>query len=283
MLMLLLALIDLGRTRVHRATRWLWMALSGGLWLGGAACEDTQPQVLYGPAPDYVTDPDVPQADVPVADLRGTDLPSVDVPAVPDVPADCQMMAYYGPQPCDTNAECEAREGPGWYCDTANTFADGCGGSILWPLCRPGDVPVDAVTPDVPVDAPRDCEPVVGYGPPPCTADDTCRAWGEDWYCDKDHPVTDPCTGGSWYVCAMRSPDADVPPADASLDALPADLPVDAAKDCPPMGWYGPPPCTSDAECVQSYGADWVCRQDNPVPDGCGGTTNYPVCEPKAR
>lgn len=270
MLMVLLALVDLGRSRVHRATRWLWMALSGGLWLGGAtACEETEPPTGDLIALDAKDVPDAPPADIP----------TVDVPVVPDIPADCRPGAFYGPQPCDTDEECAQREGPGWYCDQDNAYDDGCGGQVLWPLCRPGDVPMDAVTPDTPTDLPRDCEPVVAYGPPPCTSDETCQAYGEQWYCDRDHPVTDPCNGQSWYVCAERPAPQDVIPADTSLDALPADLPVDAAKDCPPMGWYGPPPCTSDQECRDAYGAGWVCKTDNPVPDGCGGTTNYPVCQ----
>ncbi len=275
MLMVLMALIELGRTKVGTATRWLWMLLSGGLWMGQQACI---PQALYGPAPDVQVDQDVP--DAAVSDVPAVDVPSVDVPVVPDVPADCQAMAYYGPQPCGTDADCVQREGAGWYCDTANVY-ENCGQQVTWPLCRPGDVPLDAVTPDLPLDAPKDCLPVVAYGPPPCTSDENCATCGSEWICDKEHPVTDPCTGGSWYVCAQRPVSEDVIPSDTSVDAIPPDVVLDTPKDCPPMGWYGPPPCTSDAECQDAYGADWVCNQNNPVDDGCGGTVNYPVCQPK--
>ncbi len=268
MLMVLLALIEVGRTKVGRATRWLWLLLSGGLWIGQQAC-DPIPQVLYGPAPDFLEDRDVPDAP-----------PSLDAIEVPDIPADCQPAAYYGPQPCETDADCVAQQAPGWYCDTMNVF-ENCGQQVTWPVCRPGDVPVDAVTPDVPVDAPPDCLPVVGYGPPSCTGDEDCTQYGSDWICDQQHPVTDPCTGGSWFVCAEGPVPTDVIPTDTSVDAIPADVLVDAPKDCPPMASYGPPPCTTDEECATEYGAGWVCDQNHPMDDGCGGTFNFPTCEPK--
>jgi hypothetical protein len=275
MLMVLMALLELGRTKVGKATRWLWMLLSGGLWLAQPACDI--PQAMYGVPADFQQGRDVP--DDAVDDAVPGDVPSVDVPVLPDVPADCGAMAYYGPQPCDTDTECVQREGPGWYCDTANVFTDPCGQQVNWPYCRPGDVPLDAVTPDVPVDAPPDCQPVVAYGPPPCTSDESCQVYGTEWICDKEHPVTDPCTGNSWYVCGERPVPSDVIPSDARVDVVPPDAPVDAPPDCPPMGWYGPPPCTSDEDCVQDYGPGWVCNKDAPVPDGCGGPATYPVCE----
>jgi len=196
MLMVLLAMIEVGRTSVGRATRWLWMLLSGGLWLGQQGC--LTPQSPCGSPPDSQT----PTDDVPEA----SDLSSVDVPILPDVLADCPAMAYYGPQPCETSADCVVRQGPGWYCDTANVFIDGCGQQVAWPLCRPGDVPLDVLTPDVPVDALPDCLPMVSYGPPPCTTND---------------------------------------------------------------------------QCVNDFGVGYVCNQNNPVDDGCGGTVNLPICEPK--
>jgi len=270
MLMVLMALIELGRTKVGKATRWLWMLLSGSLWMGQQGCF---PQSLYGPAPDVLQDQDVP-------DTRGSDIPSVDVPVVPDVPGDCEaIMVYYGPASCTSDADCVQRDGPGWYCDTANVFSNGCGKEMAWPMCRPGDVPLDVVTPDLPLDAPKDCLPVVAYGPPPCTSDENCAQYGAGWICDKENPVTDPCTGGSWYVCAQKPVSEDVIPSDTSVDAIPPDVLVDTPKDCPPMAYYGPPPCASDKECQDAYGAGWVCNQDNPVDDGCGGTFNYPQCQ----
>ena len=128
---------------------------------------------------------------------------------------------------------------------------------------------IDADVP--PLDIPKDCEPFVAYGPPPCTSDADCQTYGADWYCGAaQSQVIDTCgTKVDRRVCTQAT------------DVVTPDTPADVAIDCPPMGWYGPPPCTSDAECQDAYGADWVCNQNNPVDDGCGGTVNYPVCQPK--
>lgn len=48
---------------------------------------------------------------------------------------DCEPMAFYGPQPCADDDECQADHGAGWYCDLENTFSDGCGNSTVWPVC----------------------------------------------------------------------------------------------------------------------------------------------------
>ncbi len=98
MLMVLMALVDLGRMKAYAATRWLWLALSGGLCVAAPlGCDsgdgekkdavqetpvpeygppadaqdvtpfddgaDDVPQVLYGPPPDAVEE--IPGADVP--------------------------------------------------------------------------------------------------------------------------------------------------------------------------------------------------------------------------
>ncbi len=282
--MVLMALVDLGRRQVGRATRWLWLLLSGGLWVGvQEGCFDPdEHQGDSGPPPAHDVLEDSLRDTTP-QDVPATDLPSVDAPEVPDVPKDCGMMTYYGPQPCETDEECAQREGAGWYCDTANVFEDGCGGQVHWPMCRPGDVPVDAVTPDVPADTPPDCMPMVAYGPPPCNSDADCQAWGEGWICDKEHPITDPCSG-TWYMCQPAP--ADVPPQDAeedaSIDAIPPDAVKDVVEDCPAIAYYGPPPCQSDADCEMWYGEGYACNKDATLPDGCGGQFTFPTCEPKA-
>lgn len=237
MLMVLMALIDLGRSGLARALRWVGMVLSGSLFAGSGGClapgaEDSSPgvDVLETTEPG-----DTPRADTPVVDqVPGTDLP-----------VDCPQVTYYGPQPCGTDEDCRQQNGPGWYCDTAHVFTDPCGGTVPWPMCRPGDVaePLDVAPADVPGDLSRDCEPVVAYGPPPCTRDEDCRPWGEHYYCDKSRPASDPCTGATWYVCAEGTPPQDVvepsdlPPVDAA-DVEPADL----SQDEPVVILYGPQP-----------------------------------------
>jgi len=82
MLVALMAIIDLGKMKITAVTRWLWLALSGGMFVAAPlACEDTNEpesedfqllygppldvplvdegeyldiQVLYGPPPDYL-------------------------------------------------------------------------------------------------------------------------------------------------------------------------------------------------------------------------------------
>ena len=52
---------------------------------------------------------------------------------------ECEPMAYYGPQPCQTDADCVEWYGEGWYCDDSNTFDDGCGNMSTWPMCEQRD------------------------------------------------------------------------------------------------------------------------------------------------
>jgi hypothetical protein len=57
-----------------------------------------------------------------------------------------------------------------------------------------------------------------------------------------------------------------------------------AAAECAPAAIYGPAPaCTDDARCVEEHGAEWVCERGvSLVPDGCGGTIEWPTgaCKP---
>jgi hypothetical protein len=141
----------------------------------------------------------------------------------------CTPMAAYGPMPCTSDAECEQTNAVGWYCDTQNTFSDGCGGTIAWPVCRPTDL--DAAPPAV--DA---CPPVAWYGPPPCTSEAECVAQnGAGWYCATP---ADPCAPP---VCAQAGT-TDAGPYDAGpIDAAPLDAaPIDI--DAYPPAYYGPMP-----------------------------------------
>ena len=50
-----------------------------------------------------------------------------------DADPECDV-AYYGPQPCTSSAECEETNGEGWYCDRNHPVGpEGCGNT--WDLC----------------------------------------------------------------------------------------------------------------------------------------------------
>ena len=149
MLMVLMALVELGKTRVHRATRWLWLLFSGGLFVAPVACGPSDTggdlsatddlvngdpgtdlaQVLYGPPMDY--------------------LPALDTvdAAVFDLP---QVM--YGPAMDLGMSDCG---------DDVAPPAD-----ALDPLDAVPES-LDAITPDAPTDVPLDCGDKTYYGPPP--------------------------------------------------------------------------------------------------------------------
>ena len=48
-------------------------------------------------------------------------------------------------------------------------------------------------------------------------------------------------------------------------------------EDCEPGALYGPPPCYSDQNCIDLYGDNWYCDQDNTFFDGCSDTS-WPIC-----
>ncbi|HOU53459.1 MAG TPA: hypothetical protein PLQ97_05970 [Myxococcota bacterium] len=247
MLMVLMALIDLGRSGLARFFRWVSMVLSGGLFAGSAGC--LAPGSEDASSPVDVVETSTPEDSVApdgtAPDPSPSDGALVDQISGTDLPTDCPQVTYYGPQPCETDEDCRQRYGAGWYCDTANVFTDPCGGSVTWPLCRQGDAvePLDVVPADLPADVSRDCEPVVAYGPPPCTSDDDCKGWGENYYCDKSHPISDPCTGSQWYLCTEGTPSQDVVEGQdlPSVDAADAE-PADGSQDGVPVVLYGPPP-----------------------------------------
>ena len=124
---------------------------------------DGEPRVLYGPPPVDAVAGDVPQEvqDVmqppppygpPPLDIVDDSM-TVDVPDIPHPPppygplpydtihdtpppTDCEPGVIYGPQPCDSDAACVESYGEGWYCDEENSYSDGCGGTIEWPVCK---------------------------------------------------------------------------------------------------------------------------------------------------
>jgi hypothetical protein len=262
MLMVLMALVELGKSKVHSATRWLWLLFSGGLFVAPLACEpgksstdDVQPttdslppgdpgpgdvpQVLYGPPPDA-------SVDVPQDLYQGN--------------PDCGPMVAYGPPPCDSDAFCVGTYGEGWYCVKST---DPCG----WDTCMPPSQDVDAITPDHVADTSPDCSPLmVAYGPPPCTSDQDCVEWyGAGATCEKS---SDPCYG----TYCMPAQD---------VDAITTDTVTDAPPDCgqavyygPPPP-YGPPPCDTDQDCADWYGAGATCVKSDP----CGSAYCQPASE----
>jgi hypothetical protein len=150
--------------------------------------------------------------------------------------SDCQPAVYYGPPQCTDDPGCIADHGAGWYCDLTNTFDDGCGTDIEYPVCRQAD-----------------CDPAVYYGPPPCTDDQECiDEYGAGWYCNEANTFTDNC--GNAYTYAV------------------------CAESCEPAAWYGPLPCETDQQCIDQNGADWFCDVTNTFDDGCGNQVAWPVC-----
>jgi len=117
-----------------------------------------------------------------------------------------------------------------------------------------------------PLDVSREaCQPAALYGPKPCADDAECVTLnGAGWYCDKNNPVDDGCGHKSiWPVCKTA----------ATKDA-------GIVKDgCMPVALYGPKPCLSDSECVTLNGAGWYCDKNNPVNDGCGHMSTWPMCK----
>ena len=78
-----MALIDLGRMRIYAATRWMWLVLSGGLFVTAPlGCDSTKdvgkdagtemPVPEYGAPDDWdvATEQDVPSADLPQVTAR---------------------------------------------------------------------------------------------------------------------------------------------------------------------------------------------------------------------
>ena len=177
----------------------------------------------------------------------------------------CAPVALYGPPPCNDDKDCANWQGPGWYCDKANTFSNGCGGTSTWAICKQGATDAGPAKDLAKTDA---CEPVALYGPKPCTSDDECITdHGGGWYCDKSNTFGNGCGGTStWPICRQRTtPDGGVKPPDG----------------CMPVALYGPPPCNTDDDCVKWYGAGYTCNKNNTYSNGCGGTSTWPVCEKK--
>jgi len=154
MLVVLMAIIDFSRTKIHAATRWLWLALSGGLFVAAPlACND-EGQPEYGaPADVTVLDADEdpglqpeygPPGDIYIMEtLYG---PPPDLGQDPGQPQDLQIL--YGP-PADY-IESDEGQPP-----------DDVAMDAIQPLYGPMEIiddvqPVDTVTPDI----------QILYGPP---------------------------------------------------------------------------------------------------------------------
>ena len=144
MLMVLMALLDAGRNKVARATRWLWLLLSGGLVVTAPlSCErndqvlgadngvqdpSSEAQPVYGVPVDAITDPGTQDAMYPeVAPVYGVDtccatdvadVPSFDQPlygvfvdATADPVTDLPQVLY-GPVQVDADQDRPADSTP---------------------------------------------------------------------------------------------------------------------------------------------------------------------------
>jgi hypothetical protein len=181
------------------------------------------------------------------------------VDASADVPADVAYpdAVYYGPPPADVSPDqVQVYYGP----QPVDVVNDGTpvpdGVQPDQPAVYYGPQPTDVVDDRPPADVETD-QPMVYYGPPPTDV-------VQDQVPDQVDPEVAPLYGVQ---------PVDVVPGDTVPDVVPS--------DCPPMAFYGPPPCSSDAECQADYGANWYCDKTNSYPDGCGGTLVYPQCKPK--
>jgi hypothetical protein len=108
--MVLMALIDLGRMKVYAATRWLWLVLSGGLFVTaplGCESQDSGKDVVADvpedpgadmPAPEYGPNWDNGQPELPSADLPQVLYGPVPVDATDDTAGDTPQVLY-GPPP----------------------------------------------------------------------------------------------------------------------------------------------------------------------------------------
>jgi hypothetical protein len=171
-----------------------------------------------------------------------------------DTPAEEeQPPVYYGPPPADVVGDADAADVGEPDATSVDALVDVPNGDDSGPVVYYGPQPVDVLE-DVPnVD---DAGPVVYYGPQPVDV-------------LEDVPNVDDAGPVVYY---------GPQPVDVVADSGPADV-VD--HDCPPMAFYGPPPCTSDDDCVSWYGAGWYCDSENTYPDGCGGTIAWAACKEK--
>jgi hypothetical protein len=252
MLIVLMALVELGRTKVHKATRWLWLALSGGLVAAPAGCDLSNGPSDPGGGPTDMVSPTPDAADA----FEGVDAPVYGPP--PDVVVDAEAdvpQVLYGPPPDYENDVPLPEYGP--------------------PPDFDGDVPQDAQPVDVQADVvdvpPADCEPIaIAYGPPSCASDKDCESWyGKGWYCDKP---ADPCG----YAMCRPVTDVDAVTPDAVADVV----------DCGNVGTfygpapvYGPPPCATDKDCEGWYGAGAKCvkNADPCAPNWCEAAPDVDV------
>lgn len=251
MFIVLMALIELGKSKINKATRWLWLALSGGLFATEAGCD-----ISNGGNGAELTPADLPpQPDdgTIISDIVTDKIDAVGPDLGQDAQKDCLPAVFYGPPACNSNEECEKQHGPGWYC-SSEQFSDGCGNTVTFWSCQPpkNDVvadegmPLDVIPPDVPAEADVACEPGDLYGPPPCTTDEECRdKYGANWYCDQGYTIATQCGPIPWPTCAQ------IP-----VDVITPDQPVEV-PDCGPATMYGPmplygmPACETDADCVK--------------------------------
>jgi hypothetical protein len=58
-------------------------------------------------------------------------------------------------------------------------------------------------------------------------------------------------------------------------------VPAPPKKDCSGWAVYGPPPCSSDEDCLQMEGEGWYCNREHYYTNPCDEKIPWPLCEPK--
>ncbi|MBI5529530.1 MAG: hypothetical protein HY897_24660 [Deltaproteobacteria bacterium] len=106
------------------------------------------------------------------------------------------------------------------------------------------------------------------YGPPPCESDEDCAAYGDGYYCDKDHQINMCGETTTWPTCKGGVVTSDAGPQDAGYE--------DYGNTC---AAYGPRPCDTDQDCRDWNDAgNWVCDKDH-VAGYCNGEPmTWPTC-----
>jgi hypothetical protein len=99
-----------------------------------------------------------------------------------------------------------------------------------------------------------------------------CGGGGDDSGRDVPLEVTESAEDGAATDDATAQDDVTSPDEGSTTDE---------GADCTPATFYGPLPCTDDAQCVAENGAGWTCTGTMSATDSCGNPMTWgPFCEP---
>lgn len=137
--------VDYGSDGCGNRLTWPSCVQRGPVDAGAPATDACEPMTLYGPPPcstdqdckTYGADWYCDKASAVNTGCNVTAWPMCKQGAVDaGTPAAdtgvCDPVALYGPRPCSSNADC----GDAGTCDQENTYPDGCGGQVHWPVCK---------------------------------------------------------------------------------------------------------------------------------------------------